>query len=537
MTRQLRDDQLEAVETLRTTISQGVRRIMLQAPTAYGKTIWAAHVVENCLRKRKRCTFIVDAISLIDQTVQRFYEEGITDVGVLQGDHPMQDFSKPVQIASIQTLAKRNLFPECDLVIIDEAHLAHIHHKAWLERGGPIFIGLSATPYTRGLGRYFDTMITAMTTEEAIRKGILCPPRVFSASHPDLKARLKKVKTVADEYVVNQLSEAMSDKELTGDVVETWQSLWGKDKTLCFAVDRAHAKLLQERFTEAGVSCAYQDADTDRMEREAIKRQFHAGDVRVVCSIGTMTKGIDWQVDCISLARPTKSRTLFKQIVGRGLRTAPGKDFCLVLDHGRCTQELGFVTEIEADALDDGKPGPRRKPPMRYAKECPKCHQFRTPGKRACDNCGFEPTPQCSWVETDDALEEIDRRTLPKGRKNKATMEEKAHFFAQLKSYCRTHGYKPGWAAVKYREKFGEWPDHPCIKHAVSQAPGPATVQWIKASNIRWAKSQRNPANAAKPKPVDPSDYAHVQITRCAEGATSISAKAMDAMVAGREDR
>jgi len=76
-----------------------------------------------------------------------------------------------VQIASIATLAKRNIFPNSDLVIIDEAHVLHQHHKAWLQNGGPVFIGLSATPYTRGLGRYFDTMITAMTAQEAIRQG------------------------------------------------------------------------------------------------------------------------------------------------------------------------------------------------------------------------------------------------------------------------------------------------------------------------------------------------------------------------------
>jgi superfamily II DNA or RNA helicase len=496
MNRQLRVDQQEAIAAVRATVSQGVRRIMLQAPTAWGKTILAADVVRHNLKIGKRTTFVVDAIDLVDQTVERFYEEGITDVGVIQGDHAMQNFARPVQIASIQTLAKRGLFPESDLVIIDEAHVLHAHHKAWLERGGPLFVGLSATPYTRGLARHFDTLITAATTDEMIQQGVLCPPRVFSASHPDLKARLKKVKTVADEYVVDQLSETMRDKELTGDVVKTWLELWGKGRTLCFAVDCAHAQTLKLRFEEAGVRCAYQDADTDRVERLAIKRAFYEGAIDVVCSVGTMTKGLDWNVHCISLARPTKSRTLFKQIIGRGLRLADGKEFCVVLDHGRCTQELGFVTEIEADHLDDGKPGKRRKPPIKFAKECPKCHQFRTPGMRKCENCGFEPTPQCGWVETADELQEVDRKTLPKKQSRQFSMEEKMVFLAELKSYAAMHGYKPGWASNKYRDKFGVWPDN-TIADCHPRQPGAATLSWIRAMNIKWNASKNNPRNTA----------------------------------------
>lgn len=491
MNRELRPDQIDPIEAMRATVLQGIKRIMLQAPTAWGKTIWAAFLVESCLRRGKRATFVVDGIDLVDQTVERFYQEGITDVGVIQSHHAMENFARPVQVASVQTLTKRGIFPESDLVIIDEAHVLYAHHKAWLteHRNGTVFVGLSATPYTRGLGKYFDTLISPMTTQEAIGKGILCPPRVFSASHPDLKAKLNKVKTVANEYVVDQLSETMREKALTGDVVRTWQELWGRGKTLCFGVDRTHAQSLQARFVEAGVKCAYQDAETDRMERADIKRKFHAGDIDVLCSVGTMTKGIDWDVDCISLARPTKSRILFKQIVGRGLRTAPGKDFCMVLDHGRCTEELGFVTEIEADRLDDGAPGKRGKPPVRYAKECPKCHQYRTPGKRQCESCGFEPTPQCQWIETADTLSEVDRNTLPKKGKRHATVEEKMIWFSQLKGYAFQRGYKDGWAANKYREKFEAWPNLPEIKHVPLSQPGAAVLSWIKASQIRWAKS------------------------------------------------
>lgn len=495
MNRELYPWQADALTALRQTIGQGVRRIVLQAPTGAGKTHLAAAIIEGALAKGRRVAFVVNAISLVDQTIAAFYAEGITDIGVIQSDHHMSDWSKRVQIVSIQTVDSRKVFPEADVVIMDEIHVMYGAHKRWLERPG-VFIGLSATPYTRGLGKHFESLLTVATTQELIAKGILCPPRVFSCGHPDLKRRLKAVKVVAGDYQENQLSAAMNDKELTGDVVRTWVERWGKDKTLCYGVDRVHAQALQARFVEAGVRCGYQDGETPGDERRDIKRKFHSGELQVVCSVGTMTTGIDWNVWCEIIARPTKSRQLFKQIVGRALRMADGKTHATIFDHGRVVQELGFPTEIECMELDKGGTEKARKPVIRYAKECPSCHQFRSPGKRACDNCGFEPTPQSPWIETADELQEVDRATLPKKQSRQYSMQEKMLFLAELKSYAATHGYKPGWAARKYRDKMGVWPDS-SIEDCAARTPGAATLSWIRAMNIAWSKSKNNPRNTA----------------------------------------
>lgn len=509
--RELWPHQIDAIQSLRQSVGQGVRRIVLQSPTGSGKTLLAASIVDSAIKKGKRVTFCCSHLSLIDQTVEGFYREGIVDVGVFQGNHHMMNFSKPVQIASIQTINARKLFPQSDIVIIDECHVLFDAHKRWLAdesyaprydadgkrmNPGVVFIGMSATPYTKGLGRHFDTLLTVATTQELIAKGILCPPRVFSCGHPDLKRRLKAVKVVAGDYQENQLSAAMNDKELTGDVVRTWVERWGKDKTLCYGVDRVHAQALQARFVEAGVRCGYQDGETPGDERRDIKRKFHSGELQVVCSVGTMTTGIDWDVRCQSIARPTQSRMLFKQIVGRALRTAKDKLYATIFDHGRVVQELGFPTEIECMELDKGGTEKVRKPIIRYAKECPSCHQFRSPGKRACDNCGFEPTPQSPWIETADELQEVDRATLPKKQSRQYSMQEKMLFLAELKSYAATHGYKPGWAARKYRDKMGVWPDA-SIEDCAARTPGAATLSWIRAMNIAWSKSKNNPRNTA----------------------------------------
>jgi superfamily II DNA or RNA helicase len=123
----------------------------------------------------------------------------------------------------------------------------------------------------------------------------------------------------------------MRGAHLVADVVSTWLKRGRGRATLVFAVDRAHAKALQESFVAVGVRTEYVDAFTSREERDSIRRRMQAGETEVVCNIGCLTTGCDWPfVSCIVLARPTKSVMLYVQIVGRGLRTHPAKDRCLV---------------------------------------------------------------------------------------------------------------------------------------------------------------------------------------------------------------
>lgn len=499
MNRELYPWQSDALTALRQTIGQGVRRIVLQAPCGAGKTLLSAAVIEGALAKGRRVAFVVSHLSLIDQTIEALYAEGIRDVGCIQANHHQTDWSRPVQVASIATIASRKVFPDVHVVILDEVHRLYDVHKQWLshqEWQSVPFIGLSATPFTKGLGRWFQTLLTVATTQEMIDRGILCPFRMFSVGHCELKTKLKDVKVVAGDYVERELSAVMREDEISGDVIRTYQSKWGKGKTLVFGVDCAHALSLQERFKAAGIAAGYQDAKTCMEDRRDLKRAFHNSSLDVVCNVGTLTTGVDWDIRCLALCRPTKSEILYKQIVGRALRKAEGKLHAIILDHGRVYHELGFVTDIECSELDDGKTSRgTRKPPL--PKECASCHMLKQPGQRICPNCGFEPAPQCNVAESDDELQEIDRNAMPRKRaKHEASIEEKADFFAQLKSYARQKSYAPGWAANKYRDKFGVWPNDPRIKHAPSQAPTPGVLSWIRSTQIAWAKSKRNPQNS-----------------------------------------
>lgn len=484
----LRPHQDRAIGQLRLALVSGFRRPMLQAPTGAGKTVLAAAIIRRALERNNRVIFTVPAISLVDQAAQEFWREGIRDIGVMQADHPMTDASKPVQIASIQTLMRRKI-PPADLVLIDEAHRAFDFVGDWMARDEWLkvpFIGLSATPWTKGLGRLYDRLIVAATTEELIRLGLLSPFRVFAPSHPDLS----KVRTVAGDYHEGDLAGVMMDRALTADIVRTWRERGEDRPTLAFAVDRAHAKAIQGEFQAAGVACGYMDANTPRDERSAIAKQFRDGALKVVANVGVLTTGVDWDVRCIILARPTKSEMLFVQIVGRGLRTAPGKGECLVLDHSDTTLRLGFVTDIHHERLDDGTMAPKQaagEAEPAKPKECPKCHFVRAPKIPACPSCGFKPERQNEVEVREGELIELDARRKKLNRE--ADWPEKIAFVRQLRTYAITKGKKEAWVAHTYRHKFGVWPNDPRVKHAGPAAGVSSEVAaYIQSRNIAFAK-------------------------------------------------
>jgi DNA repair protein RadD len=487
MNRELHEHQKLAEQLLRESLRSGHRRPIIQSPTGSGKTVLAAAIVEKALAKGKRVIFTVPKLSLIDQTVERFNEEGIKAIGVVQGYHPDTDATQPVQVCSIQTLRRRKL-PEADLVLVDEAHEVHDFNREWMEKPewkNIPFVGLTATPWTRGLGKLYDDLLVPTTTTELIQKKFLAPFRVFAPSHPDLAG----VKTVAGDYHEGQLSAVMSKKELTADVVKTWLEKGEDRPTLAFCVDLAHARKLQEQFQAAGVACGYVDAFTSRQERNELAEQFRARLLQVVCSVGTLTTGIDWDVRCIILARPTKSEILYVQIIGRGLRTGVGKEHCLILDHSDTTLKLGFVTDIHHEELDNGKANRSAKASVAEEKkprECPACKALKN--THVCPSCGFAPERQSQLKVIPGKLVEIGSNF----RKGKKDLGEPQSVYSGLLWYGLKRGYKSGWAAMQYRNAFGSWPD------GLAKVPMPATneqIRWIHSRQIAFAKGRANAEN------------------------------------------
>lgn len=519
----LRPHQQAALDELRQAISSGYRRPLLQAPTGYGKTVCAAHIVDGVLNKGKRVAFCVPSLSLIDQTFDRFAANGIdpASMGVIQGDHAWRRPHAPVQICSAQTLARRDV-PDVDVVIVDEAHLRFKVYDSWMARCGygpavpddepgndevtisrpsrsPIFIGMSATPWSKGLGLYYDRLIKPTSLRDLIEGGYLSPFRVFAPSHPDLTG----IKTVAGDYHEGQLGERMRSAELVADVVRTWKDKAKNEPTLCFCVNRAHAQDVATKFGDAGVSTAYVDANTPREERDEIGRRLAARDVQVVVNIGCLTTGVDWDVRCISLCRPTKSKMLFVQIIGRGLRTAEGKSICTILDHSDTHLRLGMVTDIDSDELDDGKPKPKSKagddgdekgPPL--PKECKSCAGLIPAGMRECPCCGATSRPDHGVEHVDGELFELPvhvpvqrrKRDRPTPVQQQLIEMGKPAVIGQLYTLRDDWGKTDSWVIANYRDIFGVWP------RGLDRAPAvPASSvlrSWLKYKAIAWRNSK-----------------------------------------------
>lgn len=492
----LRPHQQRALDGLKSSLLAGHRRPVLQAPTGAGKTVIAAHIVAGAMAKGKRVCFCVPSISLVDQTFARFCENGIdpANMGIIQANHPWRRPAAPIQIATAQTLVRRDR-PEVDFVVIDEAHVRHAVYEAWMTDpacSSMIFIGLTATPWARGMGLIFDDLIRPTSLRELIAEGYLAPFRVFAPSHPDLRG----VRTVAGDYHEGQLSERMREPKLVGDVVSTWLAKASSLPTLCFAVDRAHARMLHEQFEAAGVSAAYVDAETPREERVEIGKKLAAGDVRVVVNIGTLTTGVDWDVRCIILARPTKSEILFVQIIGRGLRTAPGKDECLILDHSDTHLRLGMVTDIDHDTLDDGtrRSGAsgrddERREPLPW--ECPQCAAVVPARVSACVNCGHVRRRVSHVLSEDGDLAEIShggRRGERVSVRDQLAAQGKEAIYGQLLWVMDRRGRSQGWAAHAYREIFGVWPRG--LPRNRAYEPTPLLRSWIRSRDIAYARSR-----------------------------------------------
>ena len=474
----LRPHQQTAIGLLRQSLGTGHKHPVLQLATGAGKSRIAAEIVNMALAKGNQVAFTVPAISLIDQSVKEFGEVGIHRVNVMQGNHPRKDPMARVHIISVQSLLNRDR-PKVGLVIVDECHIRRRAILDWMQDEPKLpFVGLSATPWARGMADTWDDLLRPVTMQSLIDDGYLSPFRVFAPSHPDLTT----VRVKAGDYHEGDLSSVMSDNRLVADVVTTWKQRAAGLPTLVFAVDRAHAEKLQAQFAAAGVAMGYCDANVDRVQRKMLFDQMAAGKIAGICNVGTLTTGVDADIRCVVLARPTKSEMLFVQMIGRALRPADGKDHALILDHADNHARLGFVTDIHHGKLlsgSDKAPPTAREKGETMPKECPKCGALRK--GRECIACGFVAARQSEIEHEEGELVEV------KARKEKFTPEDKQRWWSELLAVARERGRSRGWASNTYRDKIGVYPRGLIDK---ASTPSPEVLGFVRHKDIKFAHSK-----------------------------------------------
>lgn len=472
-----------------------------------GKTTWAADIIRSAVAKGGKALFLAPRRELVYQASARLRSAGIAH-GVLmaQAEH-LENFDAPVQVGSIDTLiarlfrqkAKLNL-PDFSLILVDEAHLAITQRRNDLLAHWPnaMVIGLTATPVRkdgRALGLMFDELVQPTSVRELIDAGYLVKPRYFSLSKPDLA----RVRITAGDYNAADLEEAVNKSELVGDIVQHWMEHAGDRRTVVFCTSIKHSVAVCEAFLRQGVAAEHVDANTPNDEREAIFKRFTSGETQLLTNCFLASYGFDLpELSCVVLARPTKSLMLYLQMLGRGLRPAPGKDDCLVLDHAGCVHLHGFAEQDREWSLDgaysyDDKQSGDSERNTREVKpiECPECHAVfsKTP---VCPECGYRLKTIGQAIETlDGKLVEIGT-----GYEVKPKPAGNLKFYLELRGYAQERGYKSGWAGVNYKKLYNDWPPR-AWEREEALLPSPATVRWVKSQIAEWRKTQDNRSTAA----------------------------------------
>jgi DNA repair protein RadD len=480
----LREYQHGSVDALRANIRADIRNQILCAPTGSGKTIIAAYLLKECFAKGRRAVFVCDRISLIDQTSALLDNFGI-DHGVIQADHWRRRPGERIQIASAQTLQHRG-WPATDLIIIDEAHSVHQCVVDRIKARDIVVIGLTATPLTKGLGKHYDAVVSVTTANKLTKDGFLTPFRVFAASEPDMTG----CKAVAGEWTDKDARER--SMPIIGDCVAEYHKHAAGKKFIAFGVDVAHCEEMQRQFLASGVMAALYTYQTPDAERSANVAEFRKPDstIRGLISVAALSRGFDVpDVECIVMCRPLRSSlSEHIQILGRGLRPHPGKTDCVVLDHSgnfiRFWDAMHDFFENSVDALDDGKPKEKKEPKKaeKQPVKCPRCaHVF--PGGPCCPACGYEFPKRPSVQHEAGELRELN------GVDHKISSSAKRVLFGELRSIAFARGYKEGWAANKFREFTGVWPN--AYKDASLAVPSEETLRRVRASARAWAKQQK----------------------------------------------
>ena len=449
----LRPFQATAIETVKRVLRAGSRRVLVCLPTGGGKTLTAGAIILSAVAKGSRVLFVAHRKELIDQSVTALYRLGVHPVGVIRAGDKRRNLALPVQVASIQTLARRPLLdPAPHIIFIDECHRAlakSYQDYLYAAYPGAVIIGLSATPCRadgKPLSGAFDELIPAANYSELIAGGYIDAPIVYSTPVlPDLAT----VHTSGGDYNQEELEAAVNRAALIGNIGDEWQRRNGGRRTVVFCVSVKHSLAVLEMFRGLGVKAEHLDGTTHEVERAAILRRLASGETQLVTNVGVLCEGWDCPpVKCLVIARPTKSLSLWMQMAGRILRPWEGVE-PVILDHGGNVDRHGLPHQDREWSLE----GRVKKGGAAPMKTCRECFAYIGASCIQCPHCGAEQLAggDVEKVAVEPVPVDLALRTLDGD-------DAKLTFFRQLHKTCRERGWKSGAVVHRYVARFNEEP-------------------------------------------------------------------------------
>jgi superfamily II DNA or RNA helicase len=487
----LRPYQADTLVALRNGFAAGRRTQILYAPTGAGKTEMAIALLDATRDKKNNSAMILDRIILCDQTSQRLEKYSIPH-GVLQAGHWRFRPYENIQVCSAQTLEKRGSFPDLKLLVVDECHVARAQTVEFIKNNPDVkVIGLTATPFTKGLGKIYEGVISTITTKELVDQKVLVPLRVFIAKEIDMTG----AKKVAGEW--SQQEATTRGMKITGDIVAEWvkktHEIFGRPrKTIVFCSGVNHGADLAKKFADAGynfISISYKDDDQFKAD---VIEDFAKPDTEINGLIATdiLTKGFDVSDVMIGIsARPfSKSLSSHIQQMGRVMRGMPHapeeKPFAVWLDHSgnylRFQEDWDDVYNNGVHELDEGREKTKKEKTDKEKKEscCPRCSHVWQAYTDTCLNCGYIRERKNQVEAVAGELHEL---------KTANKLDNKQDYWSMCQFKIKYGGWNEKRALAAYKTKFGVWPK---ALHKEPMTPSPQFERDAKASLIRYLKGK-----------------------------------------------
>lgn len=452
----LRDYQNAAIDALRQSIRQGNRRIILCAGTGAGKTVMAAHLLKEASQKGNYAMFLVDRVTLVNQTSGVLDSYGIHH-GIVQGINDRWSPRENVQVCSVQTLARRVLPRNPNLLIWDECHSQYTATKRYIESNADaVVIGLTATPFAKGMAKFWDDVVNVIPTRNLIAQGHLIEPKMYIAKAPE-----EKDFGLNNSGEFSDSSASQAGIQIIGNVASEWvakthEHFGGPVKTIVFSPTVEHGRELCAAFGKLGYSfqqVSYLDRDDD--ERAAKIEEFRKpnSEIHGLVSCGVLTKGFDVpDVKCGISCKPyRKSLSSHMQEIGRVMRTHPDKDTAIWLDHTGNLERFGLemfdVWENGAGNLD--KSSARDSTARERSKEtkeqlvCPRCSGAMH--RHLCTSCGWERPPRSNIHSLAGDMHEFNVQSIvmkPRGGLRAACLSAPKVVWQAALSYAQQHTVK-----------------------------------------------------------------------------------------------